>query len=93
MAPKNLLVTGGCGFIGSNFINYVFDKLPECNIFNVDKLILNSNAHYVDERVRESGRYKLILTDIANVAAISQALSDNDVGLLNALFSEYLVYT
>jgi FlaA1/EpsC-like NDP-sugar epimerase len=26
--PQNVLITGGCGFIGSNFINYIFDKWP-----------------------------------------------------------------
>ena len=33
----NLLVTGGCGFIGSNFINYIFDK-NKYNIVNFDAM-------------------------------------------------------
>lgn len=28
LLPKNVLITGGCGFIGSNFINYIFDNWP-----------------------------------------------------------------
>ena len=35
---KNLLVTGGSGFIGSNFINYVLDKYSELNVINIDNL-------------------------------------------------------
>ena len=35
---KNLLITGGAGFIGSNFIKYLFEKYPTVNIYNLDKL-------------------------------------------------------
>ena len=34
----NLLVTGGCGFIGSNFINYIAKKYPNYFIVNIDAL-------------------------------------------------------
>ncbi|VDN08304.1 unnamed protein product [Thelazia callipaeda] len=46
--PGNVLITGGCGFIGSNFINYIFDVWPESSIINVDKLILNSDISNID---------------------------------------------
>ena len=36
---KNLLVTGGAGFIGSNFIKYIFEKYEDLNIINYDLLI------------------------------------------------------
>ena len=35
---KNLLVTGGCGFIGSNYINYIFKKYNDFNIINIDAM-------------------------------------------------------
>jgi dTDP-glucose 4,6-dehydratase len=38
MSVSNLLVTGGCGFIGSNFINYIFNKNKTINIINIDAL-------------------------------------------------------
>lgn len=34
----NVLVTGGCGFIGSNFVNHVVNKYPNINFINIDKL-------------------------------------------------------
>jgi dTDP-glucose 4,6-dehydratase len=34
----NILITGGCGFIGSNFINYMVPKYPSINFYNIDKL-------------------------------------------------------
>jgi len=38
MHYKSVLVTGGCGFIGSNFLNYMVEKYPQTNFVNVDKL-------------------------------------------------------
>jgi dTDP-D-glucose 4,6-dehydratase len=38
-----LLVTGGCGFIGSNFIRYMLEKYPHYKIINLDKLTYAGN--------------------------------------------------
>ena len=35
---KNVLVTGGCGFIGSAFLNYMLPKYPDTRFINLDKL-------------------------------------------------------
>ena len=40
---KTLLVTGGAGFIGSNFIHYMMDKYPDYKIINLDKLTYAGN--------------------------------------------------
>lgn len=79
MPPKNLLVTGGCGFIGSNFVNFAYDYWPQCRIINVDKLILNSDINYVAERIRTSERYKLVLADIKNRQVIGDVLQKYEV--------------
>lgn len=36
--PRNILVTGGAGFIGANFVHYILSQLPEVNIINLDAL-------------------------------------------------------
>ena len=36
--PGNIIVTGGCGFIGSNFVHYVVDNHPEVHVTVLDKL-------------------------------------------------------
>ncbi|WKX93936.1 hypothetical protein Q1695_011309 [Nippostrongylus brasiliensis] len=77
--PHNVLITGGCGFIGSNFVNYIHDAWPQCNFVNVDKLILNSNTHNVDERVRNSPRYTLALADIKNCKAMQAVLEKHEI--------------
>ena len=35
---KNILITGGCGFIGSNFVNYMVLKYPKYNFINIDAM-------------------------------------------------------
>ena len=39
----NLLVTGGAGFIGSNFVRYILEKYPEYRVINLDKLTYAGN--------------------------------------------------
>ncbi|KAI6217546.1 NAD(P)-bd-dom domain-containing protein [Aphelenchoides besseyi] len=77
--PKNLLITGGCGFIGANFVNFAFNYWPESKIVNLDKLILNSDVNYVSEEVRKSNRYTLILADIRNVDVVGNLLRTHQI--------------
>jgi dTDP-glucose 4,6-dehydratase len=57
---KNLLVTGGCGFIGSNYINYIFEKYNDFNIINIDAMYYCASENNIDCNVRTSERYTLI---------------------------------
>ena len=63
---KNLLVTGGCGFIGSNFINIFWERYPNINIINIDALYYCANINNVNERVRNSKRYTLVKGNICS---------------------------
>lgn len=58
---NSVLVTGGCGFIASNFINIFHRKHPEVKIVNLDKLDYCSNVHNVD-----SGAAELVQGNIQN---------------------------
>uniref|UniRef100_A0A915E174 NAD(P)-binding domain-containing protein n=1 Tax=Ditylenchus dipsaci TaxID=166011 RepID=A0A915E174_9BILA len=77
--PSSVLVTGGCGFIGSNFLNYIFTMWPTARFVNVDKLILNSDVNYVHQDIRNSDRYKLVLADICNSALMTRILQENKI--------------
>ena len=46
---KNLLITGGCGFIGSNFINYFFHLNKDVNIINYDAMYYCANEMNINE--------------------------------------------
>ena len=57
---SRLLITGGCGFIGSNFINYYSQKHPDVKIYNLDAMYYCANENNVIETIRNSENYKLI---------------------------------
>jgi dTDP-glucose 4,6-dehydratase len=73
---KNILVTGGCGFIGSNFIHYVFQHTEfEGRIINVDKLTYAANPEYLEEiKSQFSSRYIFIKEDICETKQIQNIL-------------------
>jgi dTDP-glucose 4,6-dehydratase len=60
-----ILVTGGCGFIGSNFIHYVLKKYPDYSLVNVDKLTYAGNLNNLSS-LSHSPRYTFIKGDIAD---------------------------
>ena len=47
IVPKNIIVTGGCGFIGSNFVHYVVDHHPETHVTVLDKLTYAGNVENI----------------------------------------------
>ncbi|MGQ9508298.1 MAG: dTDP-glucose 4,6-dehydratase [Thermodesulfobacteriota bacterium] len=61
-----LLVTGGCGFIGSNFIHYFLREHYDAYIINVDKLTYAGNLENLSD-LAQSPRYNFIRGDIADV--------------------------
>lgn len=58
--PNRILVTGGCGFIGSHFINHYFDSNPKCQIVNFDAMYYCASETNVREDIRNSDRYNLV---------------------------------
>ena len=70
---KNLLVTGGCGFIGSNFINEYFKK-NEINIINLDAMYYCANELNVNEEIRNSPNYTLIKGNLCSFDLLNHIL-------------------
>lgn len=70
----NLLVTGGCGFIGSNFVNYYFRENAEICIVNLDAMYYCASETNIDEIVRNSDRYHLIRGNLCSYDLISNIL-------------------
>ena len=62
---KNILVTGGAGFIGSNFINHIFEDYDDYNIINLDKLTYAGNLENLAIS-EDKKNYHFIKGDIAN---------------------------
>jgi len=80
--PETLLVTGGCGFIGSNFIRMLLTDPPfDCNpfrIINLDKLTYAGNLENLTD-LQNHERYQFVQGDIADAALVHQLLRDHDV--------------
>ena len=71
---KTYLVTGGAGFIGSNFIIYMLNKHDDVNIINVDALTYAGNLENL-KSIEKDARYTFVHADICDEAAI-QAVFD-----------------
>ena len=75
----NLLVTGGCGFIGSNFVNYYFPKNKVDILVNLDAMYYCASEDNVDESIRNSDNYKLIKGNLQNFELVQNILSENEI--------------
>jgi dTDP-glucose 4,6-dehydratase len=72
-----LLVTGGLGFIGSNFCRYILNKYPDYELINVDKMGLGANPANLRD-VDEDKRYTFIKGDICNPQFMHKIITDLD---------------
>ena len=75
---KNILVTGGAGFIGSNFIPYFLDKYEDYKIINLDLLTYAGSLENLKE-VENSIRYKFIKGDICNKDLVEFIFREYDI--------------
>ncbi|WP_232622891.1 dTDP-glucose 4,6-dehydratase [Pareuzebyella sediminis] len=72
---RHLLVTGGAGFIGSNFIPYYLKNNPNSIVINLDKLTYAGNLAHLSE-VENNNRYNFIEGDICNKDLIHDIFGD-----------------
>ncbi|EOG34537.1 dTDP-glucose 4,6-dehydratase [Enterococcus faecium] len=73
---KKIIVTGGAGFIGSNFVHYVVKNHPEVQVIVLDKLTYAGNRHNLDGLPED--RVKLVVGDIADGALVDSLVKDAD---------------
>jgi dTDP-glucose 4,6-dehydratase len=69
-----VLITGGAGFIGSNFIHYMMDHHPDYRIINVDKLTYAGNLENLKD-IEANPNYTFVKADICDVNAINGVFS------------------
>ena len=78
MKPKNILITGGCGFIGSNLVLHLAKKYPNYKLVNLDLMTYASDASYLDS-LKDNPNYVFVKGDI------------RDEKLVNELFDEHKI--
>jgi dTDP-glucose 4,6-dehydratase len=73
-----ILVTGGCGFIGSNFIRHILEHYQPAYVTNLDALTYAGNLSNLDGIAEEYGdRYEFLHADIANAEAVDKLLKQH----------------
>jgi len=75
----NILITGGCGFIGSNFINYFYRKHENAMIYNLDAMYYCASEENIEEDIRKSTRYKLIKGNLCSYDLVNHIINDYNI--------------
>ena len=75
---KTMLVTGGCGFIGSNYIRYILSQETEWQVINLDKLTYAGNLGNLSN-LADNLRYRFVHGDICNVDIVQPLVDEADV--------------
>jgi dTDP-glucose 4,6-dehydratase/UDP-glucose 4,6-dehydratase len=76
---KNILITGGCGFIGSNFINYFYRKYENVIIYNLDAMYYCASEENIDSDIRNSSRYKLIKGNLCSFDLVNHIITNYNI--------------
>ena len=75
---KTILVTGGAGFIGSNFVPYFCKKYPDYQIINLDKLTYAGNLDNLKE-CHDMNNYTFVQGDICDVSMLEKLFAQYDI--------------
>jgi len=75
----NLLITGGCGFIGSNFINNYFPKQKINSLINIDALYYCANENNIKENIRLDDKYTFIKCNLCNSEFLDKILNTKKI--------------
>ena len=75
---RNIIVTGGAGFIGSHVVRLLVNKYPDYHIINLDKLTYAGNLGNLHD-VKDKPNYSFIKADICDFENILNIMRENDV--------------
>jgi len=75
---KSLLITGGAGFIGSNFIRYWLANHPEDRVVNLDALTYAGNLENLKD-VEDNSKYRFVHGDICDAGCVGKILEEEKI--------------
>jgi dTDP-glucose 4,6-dehydratase len=74
---RTLLITGGCGFIGANFVRHILNRYPDYRVINLDKLTYAGNpANLAD--IADDERYRFVRGDITDADVVDSLVAEAD---------------
>jgi len=73
---KRVVITGGSGFIGSNFLRYMIGKYPDYEFVNVDKLTYSGNMENLKGL---EGKYEFVNGDICDKRRMAEIIREGDI--------------
>src|SRR5713226_1148625 len=76
---KTILITGGAGFIGSNFVRHLYEKYPEYRLLVVDALTYAGHVQNLPTNGPEAGRCEFWYGDVRNAELIDTLVAQSDV--------------
>lgn len=74
-----LFISGGCGFIGSNFINYFCNKYPDIKVINFDALYYCGNINHVNKDIQKSKNYTFIKGNLQCYETLKEIFTTNKI--------------
>ena len=75
---KKIVITGGCGFIGSHIVEYFFNKYKNSKIIVLDKITYAASLQNL-QQIRKSKRLKVIIKDILNFSNLKKVTKNCDL--------------
>lgn len=75
---KNILITGGAGFIGSHVVRLFVNKYPDYKIVNLDKLTYAGNLANLKD-IEDKPNYKFVRADIADIEEMRKVIRENEI--------------
>ena len=75
--PRKIMITGGCGFIGSNFVRHIINNSPDAEVVNFDALTYAGSLENLRD-IENNPRYRFIKGNICDPRAVSEAMNGAD---------------
>ena len=75
---KSILITGGAGFIGSNFVRDLLERYDQCSVINLDKLTYAGNLENLED-VEDHSRYRFVKADISDRLLVESLVKEHRI--------------
>lgn len=87
MKTKNILITGGCGFIGSNLVLHLARKYPNYKLINLDLMTYASDASYL-KTLKDNPKYVFVKGDIRDEKLVNKLFDEHNIDSVIHLAAE-----